>query len=250
MKVVKIGIASDLVPRVVIGLISPKVPPWRGFRSYCSLSALPIDHRGQTRTVICAGVLPRKRLKDSLTVPCCYQCNNDSHEDDEYLRVAATACYNSNPVGKKTWEQKTVGSTVRKKRLTKSIDKMAASLKRIALITPEGKALDAVEGKIDGARVDRVLTRMTKGFLSRLYPEIERSELSFQVEQIDQFKLNDPLFRSITRLLFRFQRGHAVFRCWHGVEEYSHTGVWVHMFFDSAVYVVSHTSDRRIVMPW
>ena len=190
------------------------------------------------------------RPSDLITVPCCYQCNNDSHEDDEYLRVAVTACYNTNPVGKKTWEEKTVGSTVRKKRLSKSIDKMAVSLKRIALITPEGRVLDAFEGKIDRARVDGVLTRMTKGFLSRLYPEIERSELSFQAEQIDPFKLNDPLFRFATSQLFRFQRGHAVFRCWHGVEEYSHTGMWVHMFFDSAVYVVSHTSDRRIVMPW
>jgi hypothetical protein len=119
-----------------------------------------------------------------------------------------------------------------------------------SLDNARGAGARCVRGQKDRARVDGVLTRMTKGFLSRLYPEIERSELSFQAEQIDPFKLNDPLFRFATSQLFRFQRGHAVFRCWHGVEEYSHTGMWVHMFFDSAVYVVSHTSDRRIVMPW
>jgi hypothetical protein len=71
---------------------------------------------------------------------------------------------------------------------------------------------------------------MTKGFLSELYSKIERNELRFEFAQIDQFKLNDPLFAFGTSQLFPFQRGNGVFRCWHAVEEYSFAGIWVPMF--------------------
>lgn len=126
---------------------------------------------------------------------------------------------------------------------------MAASFKNIALITPVGLA-DAVEIKIERAPIDRVLTRMTKGFLSLWYPEIDRSELTFRMTQLDQFKLNDPGFAEIRRALFHFTKGDNVYRCWYGVEDYSFKGVWIHMFFDSAAYLVEHTSERRLVLPW
>ena len=190
------------------------------------------------------------RPSDLITLPCCNACNNQAHEDDEYLRLAVSGYLNNNPIGKRIWREKAVGSTIRKRRLRKPVDAMAASLKRIALITPEGVE-DAVEVEIKRAPIDRALTRMTKGFLALLHPEIDRTLLTFRTTQLDQFKLNDPGFGEIRKVLSYFQRGNGVYRCWYGLDaEYSLKGGWIHMFFDSAAYLVEHTSDRRIVMPW
>ena len=194
-------------------------------------------------------LFPSPRPSDLITVPCCRACNNQAHEDDEYLRLAVSGYYNTNPIGKQIWKDKVIASTLRRRRLRKSVDDMSASFKRIGLITPQG-VKDAYEVTIKRAPIDRVLTRMTKGFLAQLHPEINRSELNFRITQLDQFKLNDPVFEEIRKELLYFQRGDGVYRCWHRVEDYSLKGAWVHMFFDSATYLVEHTSDRRIVMPW
>ena len=89
------------------------------------------------------------------------------------------------------------------------------------------------------------------GLLSVLYPEVDRNELSFTMTQLDQFKLNDSGFRRIQQTLRYLQRGNGVYRCWHYVETtYSLKGVWVHMFFDSAAYLVEQSSERLLVPPW
>ena len=194
-------------------------------------------------------LFPSPRPSNLITVSCCHACNNQAHKDDEYLRLAVSGYYNTNPRGKQIWKDKVIASTLRKGRLRKSVDDMNASFKKIALITPEG-VKDAYEVTIKRAPIDRVLTRMTKGFLARLHHEINRSELTFRITQVDQFKLNDPVFDEIRKALLYFQRGDGVYRCWHRVEDYSLKGVWVHMFFDSATYLVEHTSDRKIMMPW
>ena len=188
------------------------------------------------------------RPSNLITVPCCFACNNGFHDDDESFRAAVSLNYNANPIGKQIWKEKVVGSTIRKRRIRESIAHIRSSLKRIALITPEG-VKEAYEARFERAPVDRVLTRMTKGFLAKWYAEIDRSELTFQITHLDQFKVNDPVFNAILRHLSYFQRGDGVYRCWHDIEEYSLRGFWIHMFFDSAAYVVKNTSERRIVLP-
>lgn len=192
-------------------------------------------------------LFPKGRGKDLITARCCRQCNNDADEDDDYLRSAVIQ-YNANEIGKQVWKEKVVGSTVKKKRIREPLEKLSSSLKRIALITPRGVE-DAMEGTLEAARLDRVLTRMTKGFLSLLYPEIDRNALTFQVLQGDIFKVNHPLFDHIRQHLPYFERGDGVYRCWYGVDtNYAWKGLWTHMFFDSAWHVVEQTSDRRIEM--
>jgi hypothetical protein len=191
----------------------------------------------------------KPRPSNLISMPCCYSCNHEAHVDDDHLRLAVSGYYNTNGLGKRTWKEKVIGSTIRTGRLHREVNAMRASLKPIALITPEG-VKDAFEMRVDGARVDRALTRMTKGFLALLYPEVDRAELNFHVAQLEQFKVNDPGFAHIRKALFNFQRGDGVYQCWYTVESYSHTGLWVHMFFGSACYGVDHLSDRKIVLPW
>lgn len=122
------------------------------------------------------------RPSNLITVPCCKACNNGASEDDEYLRLAVSGYYNHDNLGKQTWKKKVLASTVRKKRLRKEIAAFSKSLRRIALITPQGVE-DAFEGELNASRLKCSVTRLTKGFLALLYPEIDRSELTFQVDQ-------------------------------------------------------------------
>jgi hypothetical protein len=194
-------------------------------------------------------LFPPSRPPNLITVHCCYACNNQEHKDDEYLRLAVSGYYNTNDAGKQIWNEKVQGSTLKKGRLRKSVDDIRGSLKKIALITPES-IKDAYEMTLERDPIDRVLTRMTKGFLARFHPEINRHELTFRADQLDQFQLNDPAFNRILKALDYFQKGSGVYRCWHRIEDYSFNGVWVHMFFDCAAFFVEQSSDRKIVMPW
>lgn len=195
-------------------------------------------------------LFPKTRRSNLIRVPCCYQCNNAAHNDDEYLRVAVSGQYNSNNIGKEVWKDKVVGSTLRKRRIRPAVNELSASFKQIALITPQGVE-DAIEGRMQAAPINRVLMRMTKGFLSLLYPEIDRGALTFRISQLDIFKVNHPLFEQIRCQLRYFERGNGVYRCWYqGDTNYSWKGLWTHMFFDSAWYLVEQTSDRKIEMPW
>ena len=96
--------------------------------------------------------LPPKNLFPSprphlITVPCCLTCNNQASNDDEYFRVALSAGYNANKTGKEIWTEKVKGRTLKKGRISESVNKIRSSLKRIALITPEG-VKDAAEATI------------------------------------------------------------------------------------------------------
>lgn len=126
---------------------------------------------------------------------------------------------------------------------------MGNSIEPIGLVTPDGVE-DAFQLEIRRAPIDRTLIRMTKGFLSLLYPSVNRNALTFRVTPLDQFKVNNPAFTEIRPAFFKFERGDGVYQCWHAVESYSQSGIWVHMFFDSAWYMVDHASDRKIVLPW
>ncbi len=195
-------------------------------------------------------LFPDPRPSDLITVPCCQRCNHEAHDDDEYFRLVVSGYYNSNTIGRRIWKEKAVGSTLKKRRLRKSVDAMAASFKSIALITVHG-VKDAVEVTAERAPVYRVLTRITKGLLSLFYPDLNRRELSFEMIQLNQFKLNEPEVRATLKMLDSLQRGSGVYRCWYGVEPiYSLKGWWVHMFFDSAAYLVEHSSERVIEPPW
>jgi hypothetical protein len=194
-------------------------------------------------------LFPDPRPSNLITVPCCRACNNGASEDDDYLRLAVSGQYTHDELGKQTWTKKVLGSTMRKKRLRKEIAAFSNSLRRIALVTPQGVE-DAFEGWLDGVRLERSITRLTKGFLALVYPDVDRTELKFQVTQLDPFKVNDPVFAQSCSMLTNFQRGNGVFRCWHAVQSYSHTGMWVHMFFGSSWFLVSHMCDRKIVPPW
>jgi hypothetical protein len=65
-------------------------------------------------------LFPPPLPEDLITVPCCYECNNAAHKDDEYLRFLS-GLYNTSAMGKQIWKEKVVGSTLRTGRLSKLV---------------------------------------------------------------------------------------------------------------------------------
>jgi hypothetical protein len=164
--------------------------------------------------------------------------------------VAVSGFYNANPTGKAVWRDRVVPRTLKRKRLQQPIDEIRDSFKRIALLTPSG-IHEAAAFDLQQAPIERVVRKITLGMLALLYPEIDRSLLSFQMLLVDQFKLNNPAFDLMQRHLPCFHRGDGVYRCWHGVEDhYSLKGMWVHMFYGAATFMVAQRSDRLIELPW
>lgn len=88
------------------------------------------------------------------------------------------------------------------------------------------------------SRTNRVLIRMTKGFLYTCYPDVNRNDLQFDVEMLMPTQtIIDDLYR---RLAYD-ERGNGIFRFWHGVaKEDARMGVWVYVFFDGMAFYVKH----------
>jgi hypothetical protein len=190
-------------------------------------------------------LFPSAEHKQNLIqVPICGTCHAPTGNDDAVLWLALSGRYNRNTVGEKVWKGRASDDKQRRR-----ASKMIKSILPIGLITPNG-VKEASEVTLESAAIERCLIRMTKGFLAYWYPQVDRSLLTFRALDADQFKVNDPNFQKITGWLSTFERGAGVYHCWHGVEAYSLAGMWIHMFFGSALFVVEHRSDRQIVLPW
>jgi hypothetical protein len=193
-------------------------------------------------------IFKKPRPSNLITARSCRECNHSYRQDEEYFRIAVCGSYNADAAGKELWNDKVV-RMVKRTRRRADVQKIAESLRRIALIDRDG-VHEAFEAEIESEPIKRVLKKMTKGFLSLQYPEIDCSLLEFTSSQLDPFQVNDPEFNKTRQSLEFFARGGSAFRCWFKVDNnYSLTGMWVYMFFGSTWFLVSHTSDRRIEVP-
>jgi hypothetical protein len=194
------------------------------------------------------GLFPRPRPSNLHTLPCCEVCNDRASGDDEYFRLAASSLVNRNAAGSKAW-QRTVQSTLKKRRIGKLIDELHESIKPTQISTPFG-SLDVVQ---IGARADvisRVLVRITKGFLYLTHPEIDRSRLDFHITQIHQFKLESIVASGVAQAFTHYSIGEGVYRHWRALSaDDIRKGLWVHMFYEAAVWMVDHRpGDGRITL--
>jgi hypothetical protein len=181
-------------------------------------------------------------------LPCCEVCNNRASGDDEYFRLAVSSLANRNAAGSKSW-QRTVESTLKKRRIGKLIDEMRESVKPTRISTAFG-LLDVVQ---IGARADiitRVLVRITKGFLYLTHPEIDRSRLDFHITQIHQFKLESIVASGVAQAFTHYAMTEGVYRHWRALRvDDIREGLWVHMFYEAAAWMVDHRpGDGRITL--
>jgi hypothetical protein len=155
--------------------------------------------------------------------------------------MTCSSLINRNPHGTQSW-QRVVASTLKHRRIGKLIDRVRSGVKPVRLITPAG-ALQAVELQFEAEVINRVLIRITKGFLFLTHPEIDRAKLDFEVTQIDQFKLHAIVASGVSTKFATYGVGDGVYRHWRGIaDEDYRNGLWVHMFYEAAVWMIKHAS--------
>jgi len=193
-------------------------------------------------------LFPRPRPSNLSTVPCCNKCNNSASKDDEYFRFACSSLINANPHGRRSW-QRLVASTLKHRRIEKLIDRVRGGMKPVRLVTSAG-AVPAAQLAFEADVINRVLVRITKGFLYLTHPEIDRSKLDFHVTQIDQFKLHSIVASGVATALATYSVGDGVYRHWRGlVDEDNRNGLWIHMFYEAAVWMIQHEpGDDRVTV--
>jgi hypothetical protein len=193
-------------------------------------------------------LFPRPRPSGLHTLPCCETCNNRASDDDEYFRLAVSSLINRNVAGSKSWKR-TVESTLQKRRIGKLIDELAESIKPAQISTPVG-SFAVVQIGPRAEVINRVLVRITKGFLCLTHPEIDRSKLDFHITQIHQFKLQSIFLSGVAHTFSHYVMGDGVYRHWRALgSEDIRRGLWIHMFYEAAAWMVDHRpGDGRITL--
>ena len=185
------------------------------------------------------GLFPKPRPSNLYTVTCCEPCNNGASQEDEYFRVAASCLINAHPTGKGSFER-VVESTLPSRRIAKQIAKLRANVEPVTLRTPDGD-IEARRHLFDASMICRVLVRITKGFLAASHPELDTSNLDFEITHIDQFRTNSLAESGITEHFTQWGAGNGVYEQYRAAsaEDYGR-GMMVHVFYGAAVWMVRY----------
>ena len=197
------------------------------------------------------GLFPKPKPGNLLTVPCCLPCNNKASRDVEYFRLATSTLINKNAQGTRAWKR-VVSSTIPSGRIQDLIEVLRKRARPTRLHTSTG-IVDAMQFVFDAERINRILVSITRGFLTLWNPEIENSQLDFEIVHMHQFKLETTatFVRSeVGRLFVPYTVGDGVYRHWRGlVTDDCRHGLWIHVFYDAASWLVKHSpGDGRITM--
>lgn len=199
----------------------------------CGLSA------GSTRDHIPpGGFFPKPKPKNLITVPCCSFCNNGFSEDDDVVRLWLTSHLGRSTAGARIWEERVLPNTI--KRRPKAIDRLLESIKDVRIETAAGQ-IEASTFEADRTVIDRFMTRITKGLLRHHYPDYSYANATFAVQSITVGSKEQKLLEPILPLLRYEFRGDAVFQYRHGLTDTKRAGIWVYVFYESSLFLVSHT---------
>ncbi|MEN6473262.1 MAG: hypothetical protein ABFD81_04545 [Syntrophaceae bacterium] len=180
-------------------------------------------------------------LPDNLiTVPCCYSCNDSYKKDDEAARTFFSAYRWQSAKGMWVWKNKVVNSTF--KRSPKLKANIRKSLLHVPVQTDQGvEIMPAILFPED--RLNRWLIRITRGLLFKFYPDIDSSDMYFEVDQITPSQeLADTMYATMTY----DERGNGIFRFWRAVvsDEINCPGMWSYVFYDGMCFSVAHSKDK------
>jgi len=191
---------------------------------------------------------PRPSNLQLVTIPCCFRCNNQASQDDEYFRLATSGLMNRNAQGDRAWKR-VVESTLGSGRIKNWVEEVRDRI-RPALVQTPGGMIEGCEIPISAEPVNRVLVRLTRGFLSLTHPKVEGAKLDFHITQLDQFRLNAIAISGVVDKFATFGIGDEVYRHWRGLDcNDERNGLWVHLFYGAAAWMVWHSAgDGRITL--
>ncbi len=181
-------------------------------------------------------------LPDNLiTVPCCHGCNQHYKKDDEAARLFFSAYRWESDKGKWIWKEKALGSTLQ--RSPKLRQRVLDSLHHLPVQTQNGVEVMPVI-IFPESRMNRFLIRITKGLLFSFYPDIDYSDMHFEVQQITP---TQEMANYMSENMLYDERGNGVFRFWRSVvnSDPRFAGIWSYVFYDGMCFSVAHSKDKK-----
>lgn len=192
-------------------------------------------------------LFPSPRPSSLITVPACRSCNKSYERDDEWFRVFALAQATLDPTWQRLWDQKVVGSSLRRSPRLRSV--LARLIVKAEVVTPAGLHLGEVEVlTFPKDRIRRVVERIARGLLWRHHRVQPGPEVEFMIwtgnepgvrTVRDLVSLVGPQtrVRSIGGSVFRYRGGAAV--------EDPEQSIWLLGFYDKLLLLVLTSREDR-----
>jgi len=125
-------------------------------------------------------LFPPSRPKNLVTVPACESCNKSYDQDDEYFRAYVVTPAFEDPTGRKMWDEKVFGSSMRRSPKLKAM--LVNSLRKVEVKSPGGIYLgDRREVGFSRSRIDRIVEKIIRGLYSHHLRHRLRSKSGFDI---------------------------------------------------------------------
>jgi len=180
-----------------------------------------------------------------ITESACEPCNNGFSKDDALFAVYLSAALGRNEAAKWVWEHKVVKSILPKSRALAT--QLVADATKNEIRTEMGSVeVDVL--RIPTERLERILTRITKGLIRHLIPAFDYAEYGFTIERLWPTKETAAIIQDYATKLTYMERGNAVFRCLYGFtpDEPRHA-VFVLVFYDSVGFIVAGQPSAELL---
>jgi hypothetical protein len=187
------------------------------------------------------GFFPTPLPSNLITVPCCQACNASYQLDDEAVRAFFSIAVGRSAAGDWIWEQKVVGSTVA--RSPRFREELLSRIGSPDVSTPLD-AQNLCPVNLPTERIERFITRLTKGLIHHYFPDYDYSTSTFQVKHIPP---TEESARTVHEIMAGRpgtsydERGNGVIRYQYGISDTGLSGIWFFMFYDAMFYLVMHT---------
>jgi len=189
---------------------------------------------------------PRPSNLNLITVPCCESCNHGFSLDDEAAR--AWFCMGLGHSDAANWivENKLFHSTFTRSRAF--CHEIRDSMIDTLIHNEEGQPIKVVQYSMDRERTERFVIRTVKGLLKHYFPDYDSSAdrwlahyLGLELSELSKF---EHLRDSLPCL---DQRGDGVISYRFGFMADGKTGLWLVVFYETAMFFVTHTANERLI---
>jgi hypothetical protein len=184
------------------------------------------------------GFFPPPRPSNLITITCCRACNEAYSLDDEAARLWFSSHLGASKAAEWILENKaSKGSPA-------LIHSLMQTMEDTKLLTVEEGEIDVTSFSIPTDRVERFVIRVTKGLLAHYYPDHDYGTATFEARHIQQTMDDLAKLEPLRDLLHYDFRGDGVFQYRGGLTESKLSGVWILVFYEAVVFLVSHTKNN------
>jgi hypothetical protein len=117
---------------------------------------------------------------------------------------------------------------------------MLSTMKEVVLPTIDGN-ISATQFEIPRERVEQFVIRVTKGLITKYFPEHDYFDAAFNAKHIPSTIESLTHLETVKNTL-RYDSGVFEFR--YGLTDSGQSGVWILVFYECAIFLVVHTKNN------